>query len=378
MARKKIYSSDLEYTGEGRNLIVLLDGTWNDENGKDGDGVTTNIYRMFCSISGELDDRNVPFLKTHDCQVAMYFRGLGNDEDHGVIGTFYEGAFGAGEKRIRDNAYTEILNQYRLGDRICIFGFSRGAACARLLASKLQEHGIMSEVEVHYKEEKGESYFLKYKHVNDEARNVDIEFLGLFDTVGAFGIPVNLPGLPFQKLNLFKNLSVAGNVRQTVHCVAIDESREAFIPTLCERSANVDEVWFAGVHADVGGGYRYAELGKITLAYMVRRINECLRDTPIVFDEQELQKHIHYSIERDEIRMHYHGEGLKKNARDIYVSLKNKKSKYKPRIHQSVFELMAASDIRLAEEFASFTTVTPILYEPGNLKILNNKLHRVD
>jgi len=374
MSFKIQYSSNLTYTGKNKTILVFLDGTWNDENGHDGDGITTNIYRLFGSIAGTLDKSNVPFTKTHPSHTALYFRGIGNDEDHGTIGTFYGGIFGAGEKRIRDNAYCEILRHYKNGDRIVIIAFSRGAACARLLASKIEAHGIKRKVEVSFKKQNGENFFLKYKNINEDYVEVDVEFLGLFDTVGAFGIPLNLPGLPFQKLNLFKNLELAKNVKKAVHCVAIDESREPFIPTLCNKAANVDEVWFAGVHADIGGGYKHAELGKISLEYMVKKLDETLIDTPISYDEPELKKHIEYSIDNDEIRMHYHGDGIKHYPRDIYVSVNNERSDYKPRVHYSVPLLQASENISLAESFESFTTVTPILYEPGNLKALSQPL----
>ena len=274
MKTKRVYRSDLDYSGPNRHILVFLDGTWNDENGKDGDGIVTNIYKLFSSMSGNLDKTDVPFKRETSTQLALYFRGVGNDEDHSTVGTFYEGAFGAGEKRIRDNAYSEIVRHYRRGDKISIFGFSRGAACARLLAGKINKYGIKQEIEVQGKTNDGEFYFQNYKHKDERKLPVDVEFLGIFDTIGAFGIPINIPGLPFQKINLFKNLKVAKNVKQVVHCVAIDESREPFIPTLCNQSDKVDEVWFAGVHTDVGGGYRYAELGKITLGYMVSRLNQ--------------------------------------------------------------------------------------------------------
>ncbi len=378
MALKREYSSDLEYRGASRHLLVFLDRTWNDENGKDGDRVVTNIYKLFSSMSGNLDDSDVPFKRETQKQVALYFRGVGNDEDHSAVGTFYEGVFGAGEKRIRDNAYSEVVRHYRKGDRISIFGFSRGAACARLLAAKIQKYGITHSIEVRGKERDGEFYFLNYKHKNQQSLKVDIEFLGIFDTVGAFGIPINLPGLPFQKINLFRNLKVAANVKQTVHCVAIDESREAFIPTLCNRASNVDEVWFAGVHADVGGGYRFAELGKITLSYMVCKLNQHFLDAPIKYRPAALASHTKYSVEDEQIRMHHHGDGVKREPRHIHVSSQGKVSSQPPRIHHTVLKLMAANDVRCAEEFASFTSILPIIYGPKNLQALGSMLEVVE
>ena len=374
MNYKVQYSSNLNHKGKNKTILVFLDGTWNDENGRDDDGITTNIFKLFSSLAGSLDKATIPFVKSHSSHTALYFRGIGNDEDHGSVGTFYGAIFGAGEKRIRDNAYCEILRHYKNGDRIVIIAFSRGAACARLLATKLAKHGIKRKVEVSYKKRHGEKFFLKYKNINQDYVEVDVDFLGLFDTVGAFGIPINLPGLPFQKLNLFKNLELPKNVKQAVHCVAIDESREPFIPTLCNKASHVDEVWFAGVHADVGGGYNYAELGKISLEYMVSRLNDTMVDTPISYDEAALREHTEYSLDDDEIRMYYHGDGIKHHPRKIYVSVDNDPSHYKPKIHHSVTRLMESDNVSLAESFESFTKVTPVIYCPKNLKALSQPI----
>jgi uncharacterized protein (DUF2235 family) len=377
MVDKVTYTSNLDYDGKQKHILIFLDGTWNDEDGAGGDGVVTNIYKLFDAISG-LPEVGHPIVKSSKGQVALYFRGVGNDEDNSVLGTFYEGAFGAGERRIRDNAYCELLKHYNSGDRISIFGFSRGAACARLLASKIDEYGILSSVQIYSKKRKNgnvvENYFLKYKKIDETARKVDVEFLGIFDTVGAFGIPINIAGIPFQKLNLFRNLKVAGNIAQVVHCVGIDESREPFIPTLCDNAANIDEVWFAGVHADVGGGYRYAELGKIVLNYLVERINVHFGDSGIRFKPATLKKYTDYTLTGENVRMHYHGDGVKKHPREIYVSKRGKKSKQFPKVHESVFQLMGYDAISVAEAFSSFTKVTPIIYRPESLVQLGDQL----
>lgn len=119
-----------------------MDGTWNDENGRNNNGAVTNIYKMFSSLSGHHESKNIPHKKSTAKHLGLYFRGVGNDEENIQTIGYYQGAFGAGERNIRDHAYTSICKHYQPGDRICIFGFSRGASSARLLASKLNEHGL--------------------------------------------------------------------------------------------------------------------------------------------------------------------------------------------------------------------------------------------
>jgi uncharacterized protein (DUF2235 family) len=365
-----------------RHILIFLDGTWNDEDGKDGDGITTNIYRMFRSVAGTLYRDEIPYRIENDQQVALYFRGVGNDEVNGEFKTFYEGAFGAGEKRIRDHAFAELVHHYASGDAISIFGFSRGAACARLLASKIHKYGIPSKLSATFEQVQNdgvsEDYFLRYDAEVADNAPVDVQFLGIFDTVGAFGLPVNIGFLNFQQLNLFKNLDVASNVKRVVHCVSIDESREAFVPTLCNHAAHIDEVWFPGVHSDVGGGYRFAGLGKISLNYLIQQLRKTFSSNPPQFDSAELSKHTEFDLFKEKVHLHYHGDGFKKDPRRIYVSMDGKPSPVKPRIHKSVVDLKESEVVHLAETTNSFVKLSPILYMPSNLMQLKGEYELVE
>ncbi len=364
--------SDLSYSGTPRHLLVFMDGTWNDENGVGNDGITTNIYKLFRALEGTLSDENIPHTITHEKHVALYYRGIGNDDDNNMIGSWFKGAFGGSEKRIRDSAYCGIVEHYRKGDTISIFGFSRGSASARMLASDLKKDGIVASIDVHTKKVKNEStgktedVYKKYSNKTEANKaEVDVSFLGIFDTVGAFGIPVDL-GFGFQKLNLFKDLDVASNVKKVVHCVSIDESRKPFIPTLCNKADHVDEVWFSGVHSDIGGGYRHNRLSKIPMRYMINRLNETFPENPIQFKDSELSKLTTYNI-GDEFQLHYHGDGAVKERRKIEVLHKESTSDFKPRIHESVFQLMESKDIYLSTPMESFTKLEKISYYPTSI-----------
>lgn len=372
MPSKKFTSVYHKPNPNPRHLMVFLDGTWNDENGKENDGITTSIYRLFRAVQGTLDETDVPHVINGDGQMALYFRGVGNDDDNGMVGSYFEGAFGAGEKRIRDHAYLHILKHYRKGDKLSIFGFSRGAACARLLAASLAKHGLYKSAKVHFNRAenpnngKTETVYKKYSdEETDKKATVEVSFLGIFDTVGAFGIPIDL-GFSFQKVNLFKDMSIAPNVKQVVHCVAIDETREPFKPTLCNAAPHVDEVWFAGVHADIGGSYRHRELSAYPVTYMVNRLDEVYDQHPIKFEAKKLAELTQVSDEGP-FNLHYHGDGVKMDFRRIHVQVDDKPSRRKPKVHSSVFRLMQHDKVFRAETTDSFATVQKVLYSPRGL-----------
>lgn len=378
----KCYHSDLDYTGTPRHLFIFMDGTWNDENGLDNDGITTNIYKLFRAVKGVLTEDNIPHQITSDHHIALYFRGIGNDDDNSMLGSRFYGAFGGSEQRIRDHAYVNIVKQYRQGDKICIFGFSRGAATARLLASDLNKNGIVASVKVTYKESENKStnaVELVYKDhdVIDKQKtpSIPIQFLGLFDTVGAFGIPLDL-GFGFQKINLFKDLTLSNNIKKVVHCVSIDETRKPFIPTLCNNAPHVDEVWFAGVHADIGGGYRQSQLSIFPLNYMIKKLKQELGAPTLqrVFKRVHLSKLIDTQENQDYI-LHYHGDGNLKAQREIKVIEKGEDTRHPVKIHKSVFDLMKSKNVYVSETFDGFDKITAIRYYP---KSVNSILHRHD
>ncbi|WP_166369489.1 DUF2235 domain-containing protein [Psychromonas sp. SA13A] len=378
MTNSKTVSSKLTYSGSPRHLLVFLDGTWNDENGKANDGVTTTIYKLFRALEGDLTETNIPHTIKHEKHIALYFRGIGNDDDNSMIGSWFFGAFGGSEKRIRDHAFVSIIEHYRAGDKISIFGFSRGSATARLLASNLEKKGIPASVRVHSKNQKNsstgvtEAVYKEYSNLSKKKEDkVQVQFLGILDTVGAFGIPIDF-GFGSQKINLFKDLTVSQNVKQVVHCVSIDESREPFIPTLCNRATNVDELWFAGVHADIGGGYLQSNLSRIPLNYMVSKLTEVFTDDPIEFNELRLMKLIEYDLD-DEFHLHHHGDGFIKARRAIIVLSNGEESKFPPKIHVSVLKIMESKKLYLATPFDSFTTIERIQYFPKSVNGLLGK-----
>jgi uncharacterized protein (DUF2235 family) len=181
-------------------------------------------------------------------------------------------------------AYIYLMRNYTPGDRIYIFGFSRGAYTARALAGLLTAVGLFrpgSENLVTYavtsytKKKKGEDdwgqlheFARDFAHVVDGRSSIPVEFLGLWDTVKAAGVLRWDAKWPWTR-----NLR---NVRVARHAVSIDEKRRPYkeylvgVAPKAKPKADVEEVWFAGVHSDVGGTFEDdPKLCRITLKWMV-------------------------------------------------------------------------------------------------------------
>jgi len=269
---------------EMRNLIVCADGTWNTPDQEDnGIPVPTNVVRLYNCLAHT--DNKV------NGQRKYYHPGVGTEG--GIIDKLMGGGLGAGLGKNVMSAYRWLGSHYHPGDRIFLFGFSRGAytvrsvggmigRCGMLNLRGLPDKQIWGRVEKAYadgyrNQENPEDWASNWEfHQGDTPDGkVPIYFIGVWDTVGALGIPDNL-GL----LNLldnredfvFHNTKLGNNVIHARHAVAIDEKRASFAPTLWQEGDNttdVKQVWFSGVHADVGGGYAETGLSDLALKWMI-------------------------------------------------------------------------------------------------------------
>lgn len=211
--------------------LYAIDGTWNSTRTGEEEHRNTNVME---------------FCQRYETGI-FYEKGIGTRL--GFIGKIFGGAFGIGGDSRVDRLYKNICIQFVNGDRdIEIIGFSRGAALALDLANKLFRSGI--------------------RHPDDERvveKEPPIRFLGLWDTVGSFGLTLG----PFQKINLGHHLGVPTNVERCFHALALDERRSKFKPT--RLSPRAYEVWFRGNHSDVGGGNGNNALNNISLRWMLRK-----------------------------------------------------------------------------------------------------------
>jgi uncharacterized protein (DUF2235 family) len=380
MEFKKRYVINHAAPAKHRNVIVLMDGTWNDESGKDGNDIVTNIVKFYRILQPDSEH-----------QISRYFRGVGNDEDNGVLGRLTQGAFGSGERNIREHAYATVCKEYQPGDRLFILGFSRGAATARMLASDLHKKGIPDAITIETKSHMNrstrniEQRFRRYAS-EGEQHPVNNIFLGVWDTVYAFGIPVKLLGIPFGKYNLFQDQFVSPNVDKAVHCVAVDETRDPFKPVLMNHdSERIHEVWFSGVHSDVGGGYKEDFLGRLTLNYMMKQIDLYCTDKNIPhINFQSDRRTIYTDTSSQKVVFHFHGLGWKKSIRSIHVQKDNEPNhQLPPLIHKSVIDHHKNSDtfslsIKKRWFKDDINRLNRVVYNPPNIKSLKRKFTVVE
>lgn len=364
-----------------RKHIVLLDGTWNDETGENADGLVTNIVRL-----------NQIFKNDEAHQIVRYHRGVGNDNDNGWVGKKWKGATGKAIGAIVEKAYARLVQDWQHGDRIYIFGFSRGSAAARLLASKIAKEGIPTSIEITLEPKENKESKVVEQRITDiqidasKSLPVDIEFLGVWDTVSALGLLNNIWRLVgIKEDDLFTNDSIAKNIQRAVHLVAIDETRNPFIPSLMNHKEGVThEVWFPGVHTDVGGGYAEAEIAQVSLYYMLKKLKEWNKNRNLldfIIDEDYYNEYAKESINR--ACFHFHGDAFGEDLRHIGVQRNGKfNANLKPKIHRlyydiaslkntfSVVEVMNKKEIE--KKFINFQ------YMPFNIKVLDGKYEIVE
>ncbi|CAE6434396.1 unnamed protein product [Rhizoctonia solani] len=260
-----------------KNILVFCDGTGQDgliteEAPKDKSANHyTNVLRLSRAISqtfvGDDEDERL--------QIVFYQSGVGVATDFNAseaLSDESKKAFGtAVASKIRD-AYNFIAQNYREGDQIFIFGFSRGAYTARKISGLIDRLGLLPPAEMG-------KFFIYWKQLNKTlagepprpAKPVPIKCLVTWDTVGSVrnGIQEMVDALQLD------DDALASNVENAYHAVSFHENREKFMCTLYSGAApsqTLKQVWFSGAHSDVGGGYAEMELADITLAWVVGEI----------------------------------------------------------------------------------------------------------
>ncbi|MCW2604058.1 MAG: hypothetical protein JWN61_2193 [Pseudonocardiales bacterium] len=273
-----------------KNIVICLDGTGNQLKAKGN----TNVLTVF-----EMLDLSDPAR-----QIGYYDPGVGTFSSRAAwtslarrISRLGGLAFGSGQRTNLAEAYTYLMNTWEPGDKVFVFGFSRGAYTARALSGMLRLVGLMRRSSENLVPYAMTAYTRSAKYTADDwkqihhfartfARDagggrtgVPIEFMGIWDTVKAAGILRWDLHWPYTRQ--------MPNVRAVRHAVSIDEKRRPFHEYLVEAPEHepaagppaIDEVWFAGVHSDVGGTFDDdPRLPQISLKWMV----EGARDAGIV------------------------------------------------------------------------------------------------
>jgi uncharacterized protein (DUF2235 family) len=302
---------------------VCADGTWNGPNADDdNDGVpdTTNVWKLFCTLRGDPTADSALLAEEQEIvepgdggQVAKYLHGVGDSRN--VIIKLLGGAFGDGIIARIVRGYTYISRNYEPGDSIILIGFSRGAYTARALGGMIADVGLLNANSPNFdlsNKENAYRFGIMAWRKHREARVISrgsatlldlfnrvadmlphfaftqlqpadtiavdsIKAIGVWDTVGALGIPI-YASQSDESIDVFKFADTALNAKVEfgVHAISLDEQRTDFTPTLWDARSGVTQVLFAGAHADVGGGYSAAESGLSDTAcdWMLRQLSD--------------------------------------------------------------------------------------------------------
>src|SRR5262245_25086418 len=298
-----------------KKLIVCCDGTWNTPR------TETNIYRTYRFLRERLgmprEQRRLTGVLTCEGKapadgsevVLFYDRGVGTNWFERLTG----GAAGVGLSDNVQDAYHFLAHQFSPGSEIYVFGFSRGAYTARSLCGFIKVAGLLERPSrpdvwrayvdlyaLHHRiiarplgwsASRADDWFrdtaarvvgrLGRVDVAQLPRHqgVKVRFIGVYDTVGALGVPLPDAAQLNEPIVGFHDTTLSDIVEHAVHALAVDEKRGPFTPTLwtlgagraLAASQSALQVWFPGVHSAVGGGYHDKGIGDITWDFMMRQ-----------------------------------------------------------------------------------------------------------
>jgi uncharacterized protein (DUF2235 family) len=277
-----------------KRIVILIDGTWD----KEGTTGNTNVAKLDVNalIKRRAANGTVQRVRYHD--------GVGAYGD--IFKKVLGGAIGLGLKKIVLDCYGFLVDDYEAGDEIYILGFSRGAYAARALAGLIGASGIARRPSAHLFEIAWQHYrvspasrqqprsanwadrstIAKYRWTAQGKTFHDtrsIKCVGVWDTVGSYGIPEGFGLAPLARYIAliflgFLDTSFGEHVDVGLHAVAVDEHRRPFVPTLWtiakgqQPRGHVEQTWFAGAHRNVGGGYPDSGISDLALIWMIARV----------------------------------------------------------------------------------------------------------
>lgn len=389
-----------------KNIILSTDGTGN----AGGKGHGSNVWRLHTAIDRQSHLTNQNNIR----QIAYYHDGVGSQDKKWL--KIMGGVFGYGLKRTIKELYTFLVNNYEAGDQIYLFGFSRGAYTVRLLAGMIlacgildknryadksdedlehdveQVYRLLQELIAQQKEEQLEmahdtskmmqatrKSIRKLSHkINpleelpaDIQLDIKIRFMGVWDTVDAYAIPSDtlakmLDSLFYISFREHDNL-LNESVESACHALSIDDQRRVFEPVLWRENPELEDdensndhqrikqVWFSGVHSNVGGGYPRQGMAWNALEWMMLHA----RQAELRFVNEDIYQFTENKDVHDKMYDSRSGLGAyyvfkPRNIARLWQNYTSKKTK--PRIHISVFERIATrsegyAPSNLPEEF---------------------------
>ena len=302
-------------TEEGKNIVLCSDGTGN----SGGKGHGTNVWRLFNAV-----DQAVPVGRDEDAgplQIAFYDDGVGTQRFK--LLKLFGGAFGFGLSRNIRELYTFLVNNYQPNDRIFLFGFSRGAFTVRSLSGLIHQCGIIDLAKVsgdgmpnidqvrkavrrafrayRWERWKKRNFLLRLiakirsadrtEAIRDELAYPDSSIccIGVWDTVDAIGVPQDSLRWVIDKIFCvgFHEHDLSPVVKRGFHALSIDDERQTFHPVMWDEKLTVErasksgeeqkieQVWFPGVHSNVGGGYPRQGMAFVSLDWMMDKAEDC-------------------------------------------------------------------------------------------------------
>jgi uncharacterized protein (DUF2235 family) len=335
-----------------KRLIFLIDGTNNDPTAAADADEYTNVFKLnalfddykVCKIDG---------VDIYEPQFTYYYPGLGtrftldnSQKGSGMIGwlnmfsqEYRQKLFGEDIEQLILRCYINICANYKSGDKIYIYGFSRGAVAARILSRFISDLGLLRVkylylISTLWERFRVASYLKSTEDYNTEIKQIysdfsiehgpnvfwrdcSIEFLGLFDTVsGDFDEKNN-------EFIVMRDQVVASKVRAAVHLIAMHDYRQTFrlIPLTGGDDDSVRQIWMPGVHSDVGGGYRKCFLSHIALLTMVILSEEIADLAFIEMEKKRIETEIEREREAQRIFVNDEGEdGFRPRPRSEYVA----------------------------------------------------------
>lgn len=356
-----------------KNIILSTDGTGN----SGGNNHNTNVWRLHTAVDHQSNKNK---------QITSYHDGVGSQDNKWL--KLVGGVFGWGLACTVKELYIFLVNTYEPDDGLYLFGFSRGAYAVRLLACMIVSYGILdkknysSDLDLEHDVDRLYSAFqkdLKAIKNNHNKRmkptynaqkelevnvytNIRIRFMGVWDTVDAYGIPSDF-WVKSILVRCFSSLlyisfrdddnSLSESIDCACHALSIDDQRRTFDPVLwCEEKETddhlrINQVWFAGMHANVGGGYAKQGLAWNTLEWMMLEAEKA----GLRFVKEDIRQFTENKNVHDKMYDSRSGMGIlysfqPRNISKLWaddVSLDSK-----PKIHISVFERIALRTERYA------------------------------
>jgi len=287
-----------------KKLIVCADGTWNKvEKLQSGKHLSTNVAKFAAALC--------PTDVHGTAQLLCYLEGVGTHRGKWIrdgmlaldispnipsVSKFllrqaFQVLAALQQPRNIRSAYEFLVRYYEPGDEIWIFGFSRGAFTARSLAGMIRSSGLLKVAHV---DRIGDAMALYRDRYDDTAPDAprtrvfrqtyahepNIKFIGVWDTVGSLGVPgVHLWLARLLRVDWqFHDTNLSRSVENAYHALAIHEKRFDFRPTLWQKQKwpqadqqTLEQVWFCGVHSDVGGGYVEEQVSDVALIWMIEK-----------------------------------------------------------------------------------------------------------